>query len=141
MRSWALHHIHLLIILDAVTHGIMAGLIGYCWILFVRLAKLTHQHIKFPLYIMGAISSRVLRLLPALRRMVEPLMAGNTGKMTREAIAARGPRMVLAHDLNSNDLGKLVYYREDQKPAGKFAEIARSYSMSYLKRLEKVNSL
>ena len=68
-------------------------------------------------------------------------MAGNTGKMTREAIAARGPRMVLARPLDSNDLGALVYYREDQKPAGRFAEIARSYSMSYLKRLEKANAL
>ena len=55
MRSWALHHIHLLIILDALVHGIMAGLIAYCWVLLLRLAKLTHKHIKFPLYIMGGI--------------------------------------------------------------------------------------
>ena len=57
MRSWALHHIHLLIILDALVHGIMAGLIGYCWILLARLAKLSYKvkSTLIPLSLMGCI--------------------------------------------------------------------------------------
>ena len=57
MRSWALHHIHLLIVLDAITHGIMAGLIAYCWVLLIRLAKISHK-VKatlVPLAFMGII--------------------------------------------------------------------------------------
>jgi len=59
--------------------------------------------------------------------------------MTAEALAARGPRMVLARDLDSGDLFKLVYFREDRQPAGRFAVVAKSYSMSYLKRVAKFN--
>jgi hypothetical protein len=66
-------------------------------------------------------------------------MAGRTGKMTAEALAARGPRMVLARDLDSKDLFKLVYFREDQVPAGRFSVVAKSYSMSYLKKVAKYN--
>lgn len=43
MRGWVLHHIHLVIVIDAVMHIIMVGLIGFCWILFARLAKLAHK--------------------------------------------------------------------------------------------------
>lgn len=66
-------------------------------------------------------------------------MSGRTGKMTAEAIKRRGPRMVLARDLDSNDLFKLVYFREDQQPAGRFSVVAKSYSMRYLKKLEEFN--
>ena len=41
----------------------MAGLIAYCWVLFIRLVRLTHKRIKFPLYIMGAIMVYISWLL------------------------------------------------------------------------------
>jgi hypothetical protein len=66
-------------------------------------------------------------------------MSGRTGKMTAEALEARGPRMVLARDLDSKDLFKLVYFREDQQPAGRFAVVAKSYSMSYLRKVARYN--
>lgn len=63
-------------------------------------------------------------------------MAGNTGKMTREAIERRGPRMVLAA------YGKEGYfiYREDRPclPPGTLrCPIARSYTKSYLVNIVK----
>jgi hypothetical protein len=67
-------------------------------------------------------------------------MSGRTGKMTAEALRERGPRMVLARDLDSNDLFNLVYFREDQQPAGRFAVVAKSYSMNYLKRIARFNA-
>jgi len=67
-------------------------------------------------------------------------MAGNSGKMTNEAIAARGPRMVLARVNNS----WLVIYREGQpcinyRKVTSMSVLARSYSLSYLRRVGKGN--
>jgi hypothetical protein len=56
--------------------------------------------------------------------------------MTVAALAARGPRTVLARD---NRTDKLVYFQENQQPAGDFSAVAKSYSMSYLRKLEKFN--
>lgn len=64
-------------------------------------------------------------------------MAGNTGKMTREALAARGPRMVLARVG-----GGLVIFREWQEPFRTgtiYSVLAKSYTLSYLKRLREGN--
>lgn len=64
-------------------------------------------------------------------------MAGNTGKMTKEAIARRGPRKVL---ILVYDEGKPVYLicPENEEPQiGKI--LARSYSESYLKRIAEAN--
>ena len=62
-------------------------------------------------------------------------MAGNSGKMTNEALAARGPRMVLARAA-----GTLVIYREGQPVIrGPFSVLARSYSLSYLRKVGKGN--
>jgi hypothetical protein len=57
MKGWALHHIHLVIVIDALMHVIMAGLIGFCWILFARLARLTQKvkATRIPLCCMAAI--------------------------------------------------------------------------------------
>ena len=71
-------------------------------------------------------------------------MAGNTGKMTNEAIEERGPRMVLTR------LGENGYfiYRED-KPCF-FPNTAttrhirygsRSYSRSYLLRIGRISRM
>lgn len=61
-------------------------------------------------------------------------MSGNTGKMTAEAIAFRGPRTILAiHD------GKYKLVSEhDPWPEG-FSRLAVSYTLSYLRRIAKVN--
>jgi hypothetical protein len=62
-------------------------------------------------------------------------MAGNSGKMTNEALAARGPRMVLARVGRS-----LVIYREGQPCIrGPFSVLAKSYSLGYLRRVGKGN--
>ena len=70
-------------------------------------------------------------------------MAGNSGKMTNEAIAARGPRMVLARLCNTKGVGMLVIYREGQEPFKHgtvwVGVLARSYSLSYLRRVGKGN--
>jgi len=62
-------------------------------------------------------------------------MAGNTGKMTREQIRLRGPRMVLGRFLSN---GELFIFIEGQTPVDSYAVIARSYSRSYLERIAKV---
>ena len=62
-------------------------------------------------------------------------MAGNTGKMTKEAIVKRGPRKVL---IRVYDEGKPVFMIaiEGQEPkCGRI--LARSYSESYLLRIAK----
>lgn len=68
-------------------------------------------------------------------------MAGNTGKMTREALAARGPRMVLARVGASGQTYRgLVIYREGQCPIRvPFSVLAKSYSLSYLRKVGKGN--
>jgi len=70
-------------------------------------------------------------------------MAGNSGKMTNEAIAARGPRMVLARLCTTKGLNMLVIYRDGQEPfiEGKqwVGVLARSYSLSYLRKVGKGN--
>lgn len=75
-------------------------------------------------------------------------MAGTTGKMTREAIAARGPRMVL-HRINlpSGDIGYVVSrYGQQNSPFSDskskvlmcdFEQYARSYTLTYLMRIAK----
>ena len=63
-------------------------------------------------------------------------MAGRTGKMTADALEARGPRHVLAW------VGKkLVIFREDEAPAGPYSVIAKSFTLSYLRRIKKGNEL
>lgn len=66
-------------------------------------------------------------------------MSGRTGKMTAEEIERRGPRIVLAR----GEDGKLFYFRENEKPIGlrpeQYSVVAKSYSMSYLKKLEAGN--
>lgn len=62
-------------------------------------------------------------------------MSGNTGKMTAEALAIRGPRMVLARVGRS-----LVIYRERECPIKvPFSVLAKSYSLSYLRKVGKGN--
>lgn len=65
-------------------------------------------------------------------------MAGNSGKMTNEAIRVRGPRNVLGRRFAD---GKLFIYLEGDKSVHGVAHtiIARSYTMSYLRKLEKAN--
>jgi|HubBroStandDraft_1064217.scaffolds.fasta_scaffold594659_2 hypothetical protein len=69
-------------------------------------------------------------------------MAGNSGKMTNEAIAARGPRMVLAR-LYRQGWNMLVIYREGQEPFNDGRQhvgvLAKSYSLSYLKKVGRGN--
>ena len=60
-------------------------------------------------------------------------MAGNTGKMTRDALEDREPRMALAR--LENDTYK-IFDSEEDVPYGA-AIIARSFTRSYLKRIEK----
>lgn len=57
-------------------------------------------------------------------------MSGRTGKLTREAMLARGPRMVLAYAGNG-----LVIWREGKScfaghPSGSI--VAKSYTLRYL---------
>lgn len=65
-------------------------------------------------------------------------MSGNTGKMTTDAIRARGPRLVLGQVQ-----GRLVIYREGEtfRDANGIqhipAVLAKSYTKSYLRRLAK----
>jgi hypothetical protein len=63
-------------------------------------------------------------------------MSGRTGKMTAEALAARGPRMALAQVD-----GKLkIFDNEHDVPVGATI-IAKSFSLNYLKKIEKTNRL
>jgi hypothetical protein len=68
-------------------------------------------------------------------------MAGNSGKMTNEAIAARGPRMVLARvGANGQAYRGLVIYRERECPIKvPFSVLAKSYSLSYLLKVGRGN--
>lgn len=68
-------------------------------------------------------------------------MAGNTGKMTRDALEAAGPRMVLVHGR-----GGCVIFKQGQAPFPHghafgyglgFGIIARSFTLSYLLRVGK----
>lgn len=76
-------------------------------------------------------------------------MAGNTGKMTREAVESRGPRMVLwdIHRLlncRTRRVGFAITRDGKQMPVpymhyahGKAHRYAMSYSLSYLLRLAR----
>jgi hypothetical protein len=68
-------------------------------------------------------------------------MAGNTGKMTREALEARGPRMVLGEVRFSETKSALIIYREGAVPLlpgnYKLFTWSRSYSKSYLLRIAR----
>lgn len=68
-------------------------------------------------------------------------MAGNTGKMTAEALAARGPRMVLGEVRFSETKSALIIYREGAVPLlpgnYKLFTWSRSYTLSYLLRIAK----
>jgi hypothetical protein len=61
-------------------------------------------------------------------------MSGNTGKMTADAIAFRGPRTILA--VRGREY-RLVSEHEPW-PEG-FSHLAVSYTLSYLHRLAKAN--
>jgi hypothetical protein len=69
-------------------------------------------------------------------------MAGNSGKMTNEAIAARGPRMVLAR-VHRQGWSMLIIYREGQEPWRHLQcwhfVLAKSYSLSYLRKVGRGN--
>jgi hypothetical protein len=68
-------------------------------------------------------------------------MAGRTGKMTAEALAARGPRMVLGEVRLPNDRSFVVIYREGQEPfrsgdnSFRLFTWAKSYTLSYLLKI------
>lgn len=84
-------------------------------------------------------------------------MAGRTGKLTREALQARGPRLVLGGFTHDDDSESKVIWRERescfsdgvdeasfmrQLPNGHYLSgraIARSFSLSYLLRVGKFN--
>jgi hypothetical protein len=69
-------------------------------------------------------------------------MAGNSGKMTNEAIRARGPRMVLG-EIRPNDESRSLWviYREGAEPIllpspnYRLFEWSKSYTLSYLLRI------
>jgi hypothetical protein len=56
--------------------------------------------------------------------------------MTAEKIAKRGSRTVLARNA---DTGELFYYKDGERAVPHYV-IAKSYSMSYLKKLAKFNA-
>jgi hypothetical protein len=72
-------------------------------------------------------------------------MAGSTGRMTREAIAARGPRMILtACWKGERCIGHVIQLRHsDRRATARFGPMSRSfehvlaqsYTLSYLLRL------
>jgi hypothetical protein len=68
-------------------------------------------------------------------------MSGRTGKMTAEALAARGPRMVLGEVRMPNDRSFVVIYREDAPPfiPGNYRLFtwSKSYTLSYLLRIAR----
>lgn len=73
-------------------------------------------------------------------------MSGRTGKLTREALAARGPRMVLTILVNQSGLRQQIIHRDrqwpvifDKHPYVSSYLIAKSYSLSYLLRVAKGN--
>jgi hypothetical protein len=63
-------------------------------------------------------------------------MSGRTGKMTAEELALRGPRKALARLRN----GKLATFDNEYHVPADASIVAKSFSMSYLKRLEKANA-
>ena len=70
-------------------------------------------------------------------------MSGRTGKMTAEALAARGPRMVLGEVRFSETKSALIIYREGAIPLAtllgdyQLFTWAKSYTLSYLLRIAK----
>lgn len=78
-------------------------------------------------------------------------MSGQTGKMTREAIRARGPRFALLR-IVTNERRHMVLCREDQRPLSRtehdvnwmradwyYVVVAKSYSKSYLLKVAEGN--
>lgn len=74
-------------------------------------------------------------------------MSGRTGKMTAEALEARGPRFVLAtvyrirRDGTQVSVGKIIF-REDASPLNwdiRFAVISKSFTLRYLLKVGKFN--
>lgn len=61
-------------------------------------------------------------------------MAGNTGKMTANALAARGPRMALAR---MRDGSLKIFNNEYEVPHIGARVIARSFTKSYLEKIKK----
>lgn len=73
-------------------------------------------------------------------------MAGNTGKMTTEALLARGPRMRLCAVYDGYKRLGFVVYRDPDSPIGlgitklkhpAYRTYAHSYSLGYLLRVGK----
>lgn len=67
-------------------------------------------------------------------------MAGSTGKMTREAIAARGPRLLLIQEKQTLVWHITLETKTHSLPPGRYFIYARSYSRSYLERVKKGQS-
>jgi hypothetical protein len=67
-------------------------------------------------------------------------MAGNTGKLTREAVIARGPRMALVRHK-----GQLIIFRQGVNPFSDFGRggsvLAQSYSLAYLLKVGRGQSI
>jgi hypothetical protein len=61
-------------------------------------------------------------------------MSGNTGKMTADAIAFHGPRTILAVRN-----GEYRFVSEHEPWPEGFFRLAVSYTLSYLRRIAKVN--
>lgn len=72
-------------------------------------------------------------------------MSGRTGKLTADAIARRGPRLVLVRIMarNPSDHSMLVIWREDRRAtrAGSchVQFLAKSYTLAYLLRIARAN--
>jgi hypothetical protein len=84
-------------------------------------------------------------------------MAGRSGKLTNEALAARGPRMVLACGRHADDSESYVIFREDQscfhhgggadflwrlgsleqQRYVSFQTVAKSFTLTYLLKIGK----
>ena len=47
MRNWALHHLHLMIFLDAFLHATIVGLLVALWVLMLRFYKLCYGRGRF----------------------------------------------------------------------------------------------
>jgi len=71
-------------------------------------------------------------------------MSGNTGKMTKEAIRQRGPRMALSR-VHVGDRIALVIHKEHSSPidkdSGWYSVLAKSYSLTYLKKIAQSNKV
>lgn len=64
-------------------------------------------------------------------------MAGNTGKMTREAIAARGPRWLLLQEQDTKAWFIVLENDSSSLKPGRYFIHARSYSVKYLERVQR----